>query len=202
MNLTRLLRYLLFSVFTFVIGVSFIWVSAWIRSPVDSDVSSDSRQTPLSAPPSPLAEQEPKVESSMSKRELEDFQAKFNFDSEVAALKLLPSFMGKSGFQTFYISKPQPSEPQHTDGSSVAYAYWKEDHSIIILNLPMSEPPTEQDLWWLSFNARVDLEKHIVARERLNMGCCLVTRAWANAILRDCKRGYKLTVNSSKRQQH
>lgn len=120
------------------------------------------------------------------------------FDSEVAALKRLPSFMGKSGNQTFYISKPRHSE--FGQNGEVACAYWKEDHSIIVFNLPYSYGGTDDDLWWLSYKGRIDLTKDVVPHELLNMGCCLVTRSWADTVLRWCKRGYKLRVSSKDSQ--
>jgi hypothetical protein len=57
-----------------------------------------------------------------------------NFSGVVATLKELVVREGKTKRNTLFIS-----EVLQEDGREYSYAYWKEDKSIIILNLPLEK---------------------------------------------------------------
>ena len=109
-----------------------------------------------------------------------------NFEDVVLALKRLAAFTGKKGLQTFHISKVRYGEGEY------AYAYWKQDNSIIILHFPFYGEPSDSQLYWLSGKARIDLKNVVPTGKYENLGCCLVEKDWADKVLSWCKAGYKL----------
>jgi hypothetical protein len=78
-----------------------------------------------------------------------------------------------------------------------AYAYWKEDNSIIVLHLPL---PTglekfSSDYYWLTTKARIDLEQYVVESENDIAGSSfLVDRQWVSRIKRQCLNGVRLKI--------
>ncbi len=134
----------------------------------------------------PLSKPKPKQLKSIP------FNRHKSFYGVVDTLKRLAAFVGKKGVQTFYISNIRD---EGDNEGEYAYAYWKQDNSIIILDSPQDLEPSDSQLWWLSSKARIDL-KNIVPSEEYNksLGCCLVEKDWADEILGRCKAGYKLQV--------
>lgn len=181
-----LLRFTTIS-FTFIIGVCWVWL--WIYEPNELNTQS------LIEPPSILP---PKITPYHFEP---DSRPKFNskdkigktisinkhecFESVVLTLKQLATFQNKRGIQTFYISNVIYDEGEY------AYAYWKQDKSIIILQSLCSEI-TESSLYWLSGKARIDLKKVVPTGKYGNLGCCLVEKEFADKVLAWCKVGYKL----------
>jgi hypothetical protein len=203
MKCNRLTKHLLFALVTFSIGVAAVWTRIFVSGSIASVISIGDRTTgswssnvvlPVDDPASRADAQAIPEPQSNDFPYLTSYAFCLDyFECRVAALKLLPGFMGKSGRQTFYLSKPVRG-----DDRDYAFAYWKEDHSIIIFNLPLTGEINQEDLWWLSLKGRVDLKKDVVPKMLGNMGCCLVTKAWAEQRLKWCKSGYKLEVSEAK----
>ena len=129
---------------------------------------------------------EPQVESNAKQPKPISVEQHENFEDVVLALKRLATFTGKKGTQTFRISKVRYDEGEY------AYAYWKQDNSIIILHFPFDGEPSESQLYWLSGKARIDLKNVVPTGKYENLGCCLVEKDWADKVLSWCKTGYKL----------
>lgn len=111
-----------------------------------------------------------------------------NFSGIVATLKELVKRNAKTRRNTFYISGVKK------DGSrEFAYAYWKQDKSIIILQLPLEKETA--DYYWLYSKARIDLLTGVVPTEEDIKGSSfLVDRPWVDKILQRCSDGYVLSV--------
>lgn len=112
-----------------------------------------------------------------------------NFKGVVRTLKLLVAFKGKKGVQTFYISKVMYDEGEF------AYAYWKQDASIIILSdlYTFDEPPPESFLDWLSDKGSFNLKTEVVPTGKYkSIGNWQVEKDWADKVLKWCKAGYEL----------
>jgi hypothetical protein len=114
-----------------------------------------------------------------------------NYPDVVGSLEKLVARKGKAKKNTFYISKTESGE---CGGGEFARAYWVEDKSVIILHLPMDKEHV--DFYWLYYKARIDLVREVVPTGKYeNLGCCLVERDWADAVLDDCvSNGYKLVI--------
>ena len=111
-----------------------------------------------------------------------------NFSGIVATLKELVVREGKVRRNTFFIA-----DVRREDGRDYSFAYWKEDKSIITLHLPLEKESASYE--WLYGKARVDLETDVVLRrEDIGGSSFLVDRAWVNKILKECARGFKLSV--------
>lgn len=157
-------------------------------APKDSSNELDSQLTKINPVEPPLT---PKITA--RRRHQPISITKFeNFESVILLLKKIAAFEKNNGRQTFYISKVR-----FDDNRNYAYAYWQQDNSIIVLDSPAAytDEPSASELYWLSYNARIDLKKDVVPKELGNMGCCSVTKVWANEVLGWCRTGYKLSFN-------
>lgn len=114
-----------------------------------------------------------------------------NYPDVLGSLEKLVARKGRAKRNTFYISKTETGE---CGGGEFARAYWVEDKSIIILNLPTDKEHV--DFYWLYYKARIDLVREVVPTGKYeNLGCCLVEQDWADAVLDDCvSNGYKLVI--------
>jgi len=79
-----------------------------------------------------------------------------------------------------------------------AYAYWKEDNSITILQLPLSSSSLEKnspEYYWLTTKARINLTNDVVETEKEIAGSSfLVDRKWVEGIKRKCINGIRLQI--------
>ena len=79
-----------------------------------------------------------------------------------------------------------------------AYAYWKEDNSIMILHLPLPTSRLDKfssDYYWLTTKARIDLKQDVVESENDIAGSSfLVDRKWVTRIKRQCLNGVRLEI--------
>lgn len=115
-----------------------------------------------------------------------------NYTEMLILLKDLVTRFGKGKTHTFYIS---PVERK--DKSESAYIYWKQDNSIITLNLPLKNPLEEETAFWLyTGKTRIDLVKDVAsAEDKVDSSTFLVTKSWADKIIKDCvSNGKKLTI--------
>lgn len=175
----------------FIVGVCSVWL--WLSEPQTSNLEN---VAVVEAPAITLAFEvtpqqlqfvpEPQVESKPQQLKPSPINRHENFEDVVVALKRLANFTNKKGEQTFYISKVRYDEGEY------AYAYWKQDNSIIILHFPFYGEPSESQLYWLSGKARIDLKNVVPTGKYENLGCCLVEKDWADKVLSWCKAGYKL----------
>ncbi len=116
-----------------------------------------------------------------------------NFSGISATLKELVRKNGKFRQNTFYIS-----DVKKDNLHEFAYAFWKQDKSIIILQLPLKKETA--DYYWLYSKARIDLLTGVVPTEKdVGASTFLVDRPWVNKILRSCKKGYKLSISKQKK---
>lgn len=115
-----------------------------------------------------------------------------NFSGIVATLEELVKRNGKFRHNTFNISNVKK------DGErEFAYAYWKQDKSIIILHLPLERETA--DYYWLYSKARIDLLTDVVPTEKdIGVSSFLVDKPWVDSILRRCSKGYRLLVSKQK----
>lgn len=113
------------------------------------------------------------------------------FPSIVGTIRALVKFKGRSKKQnTIYVSNISSEE-----GREFSYAYWKEDNSITILNLPLSVPLLKNtgDYYWLTMKARIDLKTDVVpTQEDIHGSSFLVDRPWVEKIKRRCLSGIRL----------
>ena len=115
-----------------------------------------------------------------------------NFSGISATLKELVRKNGKFSRNDFYISDVK------SDSGEFAYAYWKQDKSIIILNLPLEKDLA--DYYWLYSKARIDLLTDVVPTENdIHGSSFLVDRPWVNKILSSCRNGYRLSITKPKK---
>ncbi len=112
---------------------------------------------------------EPQIESKPKQLKPVPINRHENFEDVVLALKRLATFTGKKVFK-LYISKVRYDEGEY------AYAHWKQDNSIIILQFPFYGEPSESQLYWLSGKARIDLKNVVPTGKYENLGCCLVRK--------------------------
>lgn len=118
-----------------------------------------------------------------------------NFAGIVATLKELAAREGRTRRNTFFIA-----DVWREDGRDYSYAYWKEDKSIIILQLPLEKESASYD--WLYGKARVDLETDVVpTQEDIGGSSFLVDREWVNKILKECAGGFKLSVVKARKSK-
>ena len=111
-----------------------------------------------------------------------------NFSGIVATLKELVAREGEASRNTFFIA-----DVRWEDGRAYSYAYWKEDKAIIVLHLPLEKESASYE--WLYGKARVDLETDVVTTpEEIGGSSFLVDRGWVNKILKECAKGFKLSV--------
>ena len=78
-----------------------------------------------------------------------------------------------------------------------AYIYWKQDNSIITLNLPLKKPLEEETAFWLyTGKARLDLATGVVPTEaEIGSSTFLVAKPWVDRIIKDCvSNGQKITI--------
>lgn len=192
------LRFIAISL-TFAIGVCAVWF--WISSS-QNDFSNDfvevnqTKPIPQAAPTYQQIQFEPtpQIESKSQNKKPIPIEKHKNFGDVVLALKRLIPFMDKKGEQTFLISNVR------FDDGEYAYAYWKQDNSIIVLHFPFDGEPRESELYWLSGKARIDLKNVVPTGKYENLGCCLVEKDWADKVLSWCKKGYRLKVVGEKRK--
>jgi hypothetical protein len=186
--------------FAFIVGLVAAWIWS-LPSPTQLEEPLGTKHTvqlkPLTPelieiiPPSPVSVDQSAKEKTQVRKSI-SITKHDSFVGVSLRLRKLPVFMKKNGSQTFNISDVNDHDGEY------AYAFWKEENSIIVLNLPMYDEPTEADLYWLSGKAYRDLNKDVVSKELGNMGCCLVTKAWADQVVKLCKAGYKLKVTPDK----
>jgi hypothetical protein len=107
-------------------------------------------------------------------------------------LKDLVARFGKAKRNTFYVSPiARKAEGEY------AYIYWKQDNSIITLDLPLKAPLEEEAAFWLyTGKARIDLVKGVVPTEdKIGSSTFLVARPWVDWIIKDCvSNGRKITI--------
>jgi hypothetical protein len=190
------IRFIAISI-TFVIGIFAVWF--WVFSSQNNHSKevveiNKSEFKPKSESKTQQIQYEPvaQIESKKDYKKPIPFNKHENFDDAVLALKRLIPFMDKKGEQTFLVSDVR------FDDGEYAYAYWKQDNSIIILHFPFYGEPNESELYWLSGKARIDLKNVVPTGKYENLGCCLVEKDWADKVLSWCKKGYKLKVIGEK----
>jgi flagellar biosynthesis component FlhA len=117
-----------------------------------------------------------------------------NFPGIIETLKELAKKNGKSKQNTFYISDVRK------DGyREIAYAYWKQDNSVIILNLSLEKETA--NYYWLYSKARIDLSRDVVlTKDDIAGSSFLVDRVWAKKNLSRCEEGYKLLISSTNKK--
>ena len=166
----------------FIVGVCAVWL--WLSKP--ENLSLENVTTAEKTVTAPLVEataeqtqfvSEPQIEPKPKQIKPIPIEQHENFEDVVLALKRLATFTGKKGVQTFQISKVRYDEGEY------AYAYWKQDNSIIILHFPFYGEPSESQLYWLSGKARIDLKNVVPTGKYENLGCCLVEKDWADKVL-------------------
>ena len=182
---------------TFVIGICAVWFWIFNSHQENSNEVIEINQikfTPQVAQTYLQPQIEPKTqpESKSNNKKPIPFEKHENFDDAVLALKRLIPFIGKKGGQTFLISNVR------FDDGEYAYAYWKQDNSIIVLHFPFYGEPEESQLFWLSGKARIDLKNIVPTGKYGNLGCCMVEKDWADKVLSWCKKGYKLKIVGEK----
>lgn len=116
-----------------------------------------------------------------------------NFNSIVETVKtLVENERREKKRATVYISDISK------DGDrEFAYAYWKEDNSITILNLPLALPLKKGsgEYFWLTSIARIDLDKDVVpTKADIGGSSFLVDRPWVEKIKSDCLKGVRLRL--------
>lgn len=175
----------------FTVGVFAVWLSlsepkkfnlenvAIAEKPINASLTKATAQQIQFVP-------EPQIESKSKQNKPIPIDRHENFEDVVLALKRLAVFTGKKGTQTFQISKVRYDEGEY------AYAYWKQDNSIITLHFPFDGEPSKSQLYWLGGKARIDLKNVVPTGKYENLGCCLVEKDWADKVLSWCKSGYKL----------
>ncbi len=114
-----------------------------------------------------------------------------NFVGITETLEELAEREGKFRQNIFYISDVKK------DGSrEFAYAYWKQDNSIIILHLPLEKDTA--DYYWLYSKARIDLLIGVVPTKKdIGGSTFLVDKLWADKITKRCLKGYKFSVSAT-----
>lgn len=177
------------TILTFVIGVFSVWF--WLYP--ENQNETVSIPTEQSQPTNSSVEIKSKeIESEPQKFIVEtDIADDFYYNTEIKnTLENLVAYKSISNRNTFYVS---PIQHENID---FVWAYWKEDKSIIILHLPISQ---NEDIEWLYYKYRIDLIKEVVPKELGNMGCCLVSKAWADGVLAKCRAGTKLKIMGKKK---
>ena len=115
-----------------------------------------------------------------------------NHPEILVLLKDLVARFGKAKWNIFYISPiARKGEGEY------AYIYWKQDNSIITLDLPMKKPLEEESALWLyTGKARIDLVKGVVPTEdEVGSSTFLVIKPWVDRIIKDCvSNGQKVTI--------
>jgi hypothetical protein len=113
-------------------------------------------------------------------------------------LKDLVARFGKTKLNTFFIS-PVIHENQHER----TYIYWKQDKSILILDLPLQRPlENESALWLYTGKTRIDLVTGVVStEEEQGFSTFLVSKPWVDKILKDCVvNGRKINIHKRNRK--
>jgi|GEM_PF-1885919 len=106
-----------------------------------------------------------------------------NHPEILTMLKDLAARFGKTKWNTFYVSPVA----RKADGESV-YVYWKEDNSIMILDLPLKDAVREETAFWVyTGKARIDLAKSVApAEDKVGSSTFLVSKQWVDRIIKDC----------------
>jgi hypothetical protein len=115
-----------------------------------------------------------------------------NHSEILITLKDLAARFGKTKWNTFYVSPVV----RKAEGESV-YVYWKEDNSIMILDLPLKNAAEQETAFWVyTGKARIDLAKNVApAEDKIGSSTFLVSKPWADRIIKDCvSNGRKITV--------
>lgn len=116
-----------------------------------------------------------------------------SFNDIVETMQTLAKFKGSSYKRnTIYISNVMDN-----GRGEFAYAYWKEDNSLTILNLPLILPLKKDSLEhdWLTTKARIDLRNGVVPTEEdIGGSSYLVDRPWVNKIKKLCRSGFRLIL--------
>ena len=110
----------------------------------------------------------------------------------LAVLKDLVARFGKARLNTFYVSPAA----RKAEGEQ-AYIYWKQDNSIIVLNLPLEKPAGEESAFWLyTGKARIDLAEDVApTEEQVGSSTFLVSKPWVDTVIKDCvSNGRKVVI--------
>lgn len=113
---------------------------------------------------------------------------------KVGTLREFVNRYARRSLNTFHIARAESG-----GGEKALYVYWKEDNSILILEL-FDPRDSDSELEWLHHKARINLATDVVpTREAIGASTFLVDRPWVNRIIKACLKGEKLIIRKQVR---